>query len=404
MAAVLALAACASDDAAADDPTDADPETTQADAEDDADESDLENGDAEGDDAGAGSDLDGLSLEELEERAHEEGEVTVYSFTSRIAAVKDAWEAAYPDIEMHELDINSTEQIARITAEQDADNVTVDAVYISDAPEVLGELVADDRLQGYVPPDFADVLPAEYQEPLMANRLSTKVLMYSEDAYPDGAPIDNLWELTEPEWTGRVITTSPEVRGDFLDLFTEIALRDAEMAAAYEDHFGEPIEVDSDLDGAGEQFLADLWANDLVVLESNDDVADAIGAIGQDEPPIGFSTYSNIRDNEEEGWALALANDVQPSPGIIYPAYLAVVDDAPNPAAARLLIHFMMGDDSPTGGAAYEPFYVPGDYPTRTDLDTPEGALELDDFRAWHIDPAQVFDRRFDIADLLLTL
>ena len=30
-----------------------------------------------------------------------------------------------------------------------------------------------------------------------------------------------------------------------------------------------------------------------------------------------------------------------------------MVDKAPNPAAARLLIHFMMGDDSPTGGDAY---------------------------------------------------
>lgn len=349
------------------------------------------------------SSLDEADLAELEALAREEGQVTVYSFTSRIASVKAAWEEAYPDIEMHELDINSTEQIARITAEQDADNVNVDLVYISDAPVVLGELVGDGRLHGYMPPDFSDVVPDEHQAPLLANRLSTKVLMYSEDAYPDGAPIDNLWELTEPEWTGRVITTSPAVRGDFLDMFTEFALRDAEFADAYETHTGAAIEVDDDLDGAGEQFLRELWANDLVILESNDDVSEAIGALGQDEPPIGFSTYSNIVDNEEDGLALALANDVVPSPGIVFPAYLAVVDGAPNPAAARLLANFMMGDDSPTGGPAYEPFYVPGDYPTRTDLDTPEGALDLDDFRAWHIDPEATFERRQDVADLLLT-
>lgn len=58
--------------------------------------------------------LDGLSPEELVARAEEEGTVTVYSFTSRIAEVETAFEAQYPEIDLVGLDISSTEQITRL--------------------------------------------------------------------------------------------------------------------------------------------------------------------------------------------------------------------------------------------------------------------------------------------------
>src|SRR5690606_8633040 len=101
-------------------------------------------------------------------------------------------------------------------------------------------------------------------------------------------------------------------RGDYLDLMVEFVLRADEMAAAYEAEFGTPIELDSGIENAGMQFIADLFANDLVLVSSTDDVNAAIGAVGQANPPIGFTSYSDRRDNEEEGWALQVANDVAP--------------------------------------------------------------------------------------------
>lgn len=348
--------------------------------------------------------LSGDDLDALIAAAEAEGQVVVYSFTSRISRVETAFEAAYPGIDLIPFDISSTEQITRIQTEQDANIFEVDVAYISDSPVVLGNLVAGGYLEAFVPPQFIDVLPEAYQMPLLAHRLSSKVLMYNESAFPDGSPITNLWQLTEEEWSGRVVMVDPLLRGDYLDLMVEVVLRSDEMAAAYEALYGMPLVLDEGINSAGEQWINDLFLNNVVLVDDTDTVNEAIGIIDQENHPVGFTTYSDRRDNEEEGWALQLANEVVPSPGITFPALLGVARNAPNPAAARLLIHFMMGDDSETGGEAFAPFYVPGDYATRTDIVPHPDAVPFDEFTAWRIDPAMTIEIRQDIADFILSL
>ena len=242
-----------------------------------------------------------LSHDELVAMAEEEGEVSVYAFTSRIASIEEAFEAEYPGIDVVATDISSTELIARLASENAAGSTTADVAYVSDAPVVVTELLAEGVLEAYVPPRVADSLAAEYQAPLVANRLSTKVLMYNEEAYPDGSPVSNLWELTEPEWAGKVVLVDPNVRGDYLDLVTEMSLRSDEMAEAYEAHFGDAIELADGVEDAGLQFITDLYANDAVLVDDTDTVNAAIGALGQTAPPVGFTSYSDRRDNEDEG-------------------------------------------------------------------------------------------------------
>ncbi|WP_295808302.1 extracellular solute-binding protein [uncultured Nitratireductor sp.] len=349
-------------------------------------------------------DLDAMSAQELLPLAQEEGTVTVYSFTSRIAAVEAAFEARYPGIDLVGYDASSTEQIARLRAESAAGIASADVVYISDAPVVLSELLETGLIEAYVPPRMSDLLPKEFKSPLLAQRLSTKVLMYNEEANPDGAPVDNLWDLTRDEWSGRVVMVDPLQRGDYLDLMVEFVLRSEEMAAAYEAEFGVPVTLDPGVEKAGIQFITDLFANDIVLVSSTDDVNAAIGSMGQSNPPVGFTSYSDRRDNEDEGWALQVANDVTPSNGIIFPALLALAADAGHPAAARLAIDFLMGDDSETGGDGFAPFYVAGDYATRTDIVSHPDAVPLKDFSAWRIVPAATAEIRQDVADTILIL
>lgn len=348
--------------------------------------------------------LDSADIDELYEQAQEEGEVVVYSFTSRIADVESVFEDTYPGVDLVPNDISATEQIARLRAESDAQTATADVAYISDAPVVLTELVDSGILRNYVPPRVADVLPEQYAAPLVANRLSTKVLMYNEEAHPDGSPVTNLWELTDDAWEGRVVMVDPNVRGDYLDLVSEIVLRSQEMEASHEELYGEPVDLDDGVSNAGEQWLEDLYDNELVLVDDTDNVNAAIGQIGQDSPPVGFTSYSDRRDNEEEGWALQAATGVEPAPGIAFPALLGVVRDAENPAAARLLIDFLMGDDSETGGPGFEPFYVAGDYPVREDVVAPDGAVSLAELGAWEIDPEELAGVRGDVGHFLLTL
>ncbi|MBA2696863.1 MAG: ABC transporter substrate-binding protein, partial [Actinobacteria bacterium] len=196
----------------------------------------------------------------------------------------------------------------------------------------------------------------------------------------------------------------PAVRGDYLDLMTEIVLQSEAMDAAYTELTGEELTLDEGVPDAGSQWIADLFANDVVLVDDTDNVNAAIGQTGQDNPPVGFTSYSDRRDNEDEGWALQVADGVLPASGIVFPAYVGLVEGGANPAAARLLIDFMMGDDSPSGGPAYEPFYVAGDYPVRTDMDAPQDAVSLEELGAWSLDPAQTVTRRAEVGDYMLTL
>lgn len=348
--------------------------------------------------------LDTATIDELYAQAQEEGEVVVYAFTSRIGVVEAVFEERYPGVDLVPTDISSTEQIARLRAEGEAGTAGADVAYLSDAPVVLTELLDEGLLRNYVPPRVADAVPEQYAQPLVANRLSTKTLMYNEEAHPDGSPVTNLWQLTDPEWTGRVIMVDPNVRGDYLDLMTEIVLRSDEMDAAHQELRGAPVTLDEGIGSAGEQWIADLYANGVVLVDDTDNVNAAIGLLGQENPPIGFTSYSDRRDNADEGWALQAATGVAPAPGIAFPALLAITRDAANPAAARLLVDLLMGDDTETGGPGFEPFYVAGDYPVRTDMVAPADAVSLDELGAWEIDPQAVADTRGDVADLLLTL
>ncbi|MCK0168197.1 ABC transporter substrate-binding protein [Jannaschia sp. S6380] len=347
--------------------------------------------------------LDEMGPEELLPLAQEEGTVTVYSFTSRIGRVETAFEEAYPGIDLQGFDISSTEQIARLRAEAQAGVTNADVVYTSDTPVVLGELLETGIVRPYVPPRVAERVPQNYREPLLAQRLSTKVLMYNEEAHPDGAPVTNLWQLTTEDWRGRVVMVDPLQRGDYLDLMTEIVLRADEMAGAYEAQFGKALALDG-ATNAGEQFIVDLFANNVILVGSTDDVNVAVGATGQEAPPVGFTSYSDRCDNEDEGWALQVANEVEPAPGIIFPAVLALAAEPNNPAAARLVIDFLMGDESETGGPGLAPFYVAGDYVTRTDIPPHPDAVPLDTFNAWRIAPAETATIRAEIGDLILTL
>jgi iron(III) transport system substrate-binding protein len=349
-------------------------------------------------------DLDAMSPEELYELAKTEGSVTVFSLSSRIAQIETTFEEKYPGIDLIGVDLNSTRQIARLDAEQRAGIFAVDVLYLSEAPIVLRDLMPEGKLIKYVPPRVAKDVPAELQEHVLTHRLSTRALMYNEAAYPDGTPIKNLWQLTTPEWRGKVLMEDPSQRGEVLDLLTEIALRGDEMAAAYEAQFGTPIVVDSDLDGAGEQFIRALFDNDLVLVNDSTTLRAAIGDVNATNPSVGWTTYSAARDNAKEGWALQISNDTVPSAGILFPAVLAIAKNAPNPAAARLLIDYMMGDDTPSGGPGFEPFFVQGDYAARRTIADHPDAVSLENLNLWTMDPAATGAARSRILDLIIML
>ncbi len=103
-------------------------------------------------------------------------------------------------------------------------------------------------------------------------------------------------------------------------------------------------------------------------------------------------------------WDQQVANDVEPKNGILFPTVLAIPEQAPHPAAARLVIDFMFGDDSADGGPAFKPFNVPGDYATRNTIADDPDSVPMEALDAWTLDPDAIAANRARIADLIITL
>ncbi|MEW9612403.1 hypothetical protein AB3G45_00735 [Shinella sp. S4-D37] len=107
----------------------------------------------------------------------------------------------------------------------------------------------------------------------------------------------------------------PSQRGELLDLLTEISLHPDEMAAAYKALYGKEIEVEDGLEAAALRSSRHCSKTTLLLLPNSDVLNKSIGDVNAKNPPVGFGTYSDRRDKEKEGWALQMANDVQPADG-----------------------------------------------------------------------------------------
>ena len=61
----------------------------------------------------------------------------------------------------------------------------------------------------HVPAAYVDRIPVENREPPLTRVNEAMVNMYNGKAYPDAPPITNVWELTEPEFKGRIGIKDP---------------------------------------------------------------------------------------------------------------------------------------------------------------------------------------------------
>lgn len=343
------------------------------------------------------------SIEQLYKRAKQEKVVTIYSVTSRIYHIEEAFEKRYPGVDLIPFVLSSREQITRFKAERRAKLAGVDVLYFNDAPAALELIDKPGGLISYVPDRLHNKIPRQFQVPLLYHRLSTKVLLYNAQRHPT-SPISNLWELTLPKWRGRVLMVDPASRQDYLDLLVSFIVHSDEMAAAYTDLFSEPPQLSANVKSVGEKFIRALFNNDLVLVASTERLNTAIGVPNQDQSTVGFGTYSDIRLNRQRGWALQASKGTVPAPGIIYPVVLAINRSSGHMSAAKLLVDFMLGDDSSTGGPALKPFLQAGEYLTRSDIVNATSTLTLDQLDAWVAAPEQVIRLRDQVFDLVLEL
>ena len=338
----------------------------------------------------------------IEQLAKKEGEVVVYSASSRIAKVAPEFEKKYPGIKVTYFDLGSVKTIEKTVGEQTAGLYNADIITTGGSGQVIHELLNRNRIVNFVPDTVGDQIPQDLKAPLLVRINEAIVFLYSTEAN-DSPPIKNIWELTTPKWKGKVVIKNPlDSLSNFMGICTLVQHADA-LAEAYKNFTGKAIKLSDGVTDAGYEFIYRLLHNDLVILKSGSKVAAAAGKKGQTAPPIGITSFTYIRYNKSKDYVNAVISPLEPVESLIYPTYTGIARQAPHPNAAKLFTAFLLGDPSITKDTILEPpytkgksaellqglapYYEPGSMSPRNDVPLPKGGELWGSLKSWTVDP-----------------
>ncbi|MEK3909941.1 ABC transporter substrate-binding protein [Paenibacillus sp. FSL H7-0331] len=325
------------------------------------------------------------TVDELYSKAKQEGKVVVYSQSSRIKDVKATFEAKYPGIKVEAFNMSTNDIVEKVIREQTAGIYNADVIFVKDASgAVTTELTTKKLVHKYIPKDLSEKMVEPYKSNSsgLVPYFSLRAIFYNTDVYKT-SPVTNWWDLTMPEWKGKVLMNDPIDSADMMDLFLAMIQHSDEMKQAYKEKFGKDIVLEG-TENASYEFIKRFLKNDPVLMKSSDEVVEAVGVSTQGKPPIGIGASSKLRDVIEKKLSIAATYDVLPKISVVGPSYLYVADKAPSVNAAKLMIRYMAGEaDGKSDG--FKPFNVMGSWSTRTDngrTDQPS----IDKLKVWNYD------------------
>ena len=333
--------------------------------------------------------------------AKEEGEVSVYTASGRIAKLVDHFQALYPGITLTVYDLGSVKTIEKTVREQDAGIFTADVVTTGNSGQVIHELLGKHRIFNYVPAHFVDRIPLENREPLLIRVNEAMTFFYNAEVNPNGSPISNVWELTQEKFRGRVGIKNPMSSGSSLMGLATLVQNPEQMAAAYKRLMGQDIVLSDGVQDAGYEFVKRMLDNDIVIYKSGSKLADAAGKAGQDEAMIAMSNMTYIARNDSKGNVNAIVADLDPVSRLVYPNFMSIGAHAPNPNAAKVLIAYLLGNpdlnldaklEKPyLEGASFDllqglaPYHDAGSVSPRSDVPLPQGGEIWDEMVGWNV-------------------
>ncbi|MDO4614424.1 MAG: extracellular solute-binding protein [Lachnospiraceae bacterium] len=343
--------------------------------------------------------------EELYELAKEEGSVTIYSISSRTPKVIEAFNEKYPGVVAESYDIKTNELLEKVSREHEAGQHVADVVHVKDEDGTIwNEYIPNKVFYNYKPADILSHIDDAYTATQTPLYIEMTQFFYNTEAYPDGSPITNIWQLTDPEWNGRIVMQNPLDNTSWNAWVTGFTIGDvpAQLEAAYKELYGEDLVLSAGCENAGYELWKRIYDNKPIFAASSDECAEAIGAKGQENPPVGFSASSKIRKNKDNDWVLGASN-LYPTVGIPAVNTLYVVEGCEHPNAAKLLIRFMMGGvDGDLSG--YEPFNTLGGWPVRDDIDPAEGSTPLSEYNVATADAEELYMNVQNVRDFLTML
>ncbi len=324
------------------------------------------------------------SMEELYEKAKAEGKLVIYTISSRTQKVANAFMETYPGVAVEVYDISSGTLKEKFITEYDSGIRTVDILHSKEqVGEYTFEIFGEGWLHNYLPDSIFGSVPDFYKTltPLM---LELNLWFYNTEMY-DTCPIISWWDLTKEEWRGRVVFQDAVGNDAYCAPLTAMVQHADEMAADYEQVFGEPIVLADDEPNAAYAFIKRFLANSPIMAKGSDEVIELVGTKGQENPPVGYSSSVKLR-KKDEGFAIDYTpTKMQVSNGIPALNFVAIANECAHPNAAKMFIKFWMGGEDGQG-AGYAPLVSLGSWSVRPENPNAEGNLSLGDIPLWDVD------------------
>lgn len=341
-----------------------------------------------------------LTSEELYRRSLEEegGKVVIYSISSRMARVKAAFEADYPGMTLENYDINSNDMATKLGTEYRAGIRTADVVHSKEQNgEYLVEFFGEGILHNYQPKSIFGTVNPEFLTELTPLYFESDWWFYNTNVYKE-SPISNWWDITKPEWRGKFIIQNPLGTVSYMSMITMMVDLADEMADAYKMCYGTDIVLAKNEPTAGHAWIRRVLANDPIIMDSNNEVIKAVGE-GTTSALIGYSPSSKYREREDKGWSIDVNPSIMvPMSGVPFMNFVAVVNEAPHPYGAQLLIRYLLGGEDGNGNGI-QPFNTIGGWPVRPETKGKEGNIPFDSMPLWNLDYKYIYDNLQDVQD-----
>ncbi|MGV2079849.1 MULTISPECIES: ABC transporter substrate-binding protein [unclassified Rhizobium] len=283
---------------------------------------------------------DAFDLSAMVEAAKKEPPITVYAVTGKIVDTAAAFTKKY-GVKASGKKVNEATQVELMIRERQAGNVVGDVSVATDVASAMGELLPEGIVSSWTPPDLEADIPEKLRNPLTVVS-DAHVWTYNTEKYAK-CPVTNIWQLTEPQWKGKLAMLDLFDKPLYADWFNQIETHhDAEVAKAYEDLYGKKLDTGGATATAA---WVKAFAENGPLLSDSTTVADAAGAPGQADPFFVITSTAKYRDNEAKGLKLGLCAGVKPFSGFLYPGFGLIATQTKSPNAAKLFVHYLMTEE-----------------------------------------------------------
>ena len=414
---VLSLAACASSEA---------PKTTEAP------KTEAPKDDAPQDDAPqetledvTESDFYGPIYDEWSEMTDEElyalakdevaknGPINIYATSSKMLKAEEPWLEAYPELTLAIMDLDNDEVLEKCVLEANAQNVQGDVLQVKDVNgDVFFNYYEEGYMSAFYPKDICEKIDESllrYGYPLYA---SQSFWYYNTEAFPDGQPVTNWWQIIEKNEDGsqkyRLFTKEIGTETAYLSLFASFIINADQMEQAYQDLYGTDLEYTYDGSGfdfdvpetnAGIEYMWRFSQMQMTFISDGDELVQAVHNSTADDPALALASAGKIENREESGYNIGWLTGIAPYAGLLNQENLYVVTNCKHPAGARLFIRWITGGvDGKSGGL--KPFTKEGNWPVRSDVEDKKNPATLEECGAVASDLAAINGVYMDTQDL----